>query len=490
MRDTAMRSMDMKHTYTFLALLMACGGGAPATQQQQTSTGSEESPVTASGEVVVEEAEKTYQAALEAFNAADAANPLRWPEGLCNDIAGKFMDANSKQNNRFTEAIYMAGAARSRCGQTSQARELYTRALQTSDKFCKARVALAVENIDAGRLDAAKPEVERALRDDQNCPEGYTALAMIQRKNPAQRAEALENLRRALVYDARYLPAFNQIALLLLDEATEHGNTTETETAPAATPAAAPAATADIVSAQPGQAISVGLSGDPRALDLGQVVCKQAVLINANYAPIYNTWGLIMVRRGEIFEALRMFEKATTLDADFYEAYMNFGQITLSFRGYEDAHKAFTEAVRLQPQSYDALMGLGAALRGKGLTDDAKVKYEAAIAVDGRRPEAYFNLGVLFQDFRAGTKADLDAATGYYREFLSRGRSNPKFASQVRDVERTCPTEQAGGRRRARRRRCMSGRLENIQTAIRIQAMQAQATAQPETPPAPTPASH
>ena len=56
---------------------------------------------------------------------------------------------------------------------------------------------------------------------------------------------------------------------------------------------------------------SCGRAKDNRKmLDLAEVVCRQAQLINANYAPIYNTWGLIDVRKENVFDALRKFEKA------------------------------------------------------------------------------------------------------------------------------------------------------------------------------------
>jgi len=99
-------------------------------------------------------------------------------------------------------------------------------------------------------------------------------------------------------------------------------------------------------------------------LDLAEVVCRQAQLIDGNYAPIYNTWGLINVRQGNIIAGLAKFQRAFTLDANMFEAYMNFGELTLSFRGYEDAARAFERATQLQPTNYDAWLGLGAAQRG------------------------------------------------------------------------------------------------------------------------------
>ncbi len=196
-----------------------------------------------------------------------------------------------------------------------------------------------------------------------------TSRSLQRARGGADVREALNNLRRALAIESQYLPAFNQMALLYLDLAQ----------------------TAD----------------NEQMLDLAAVVCRQAQLIDRNYAPIYNTWGLVFVKKNDIIQALRMFEQATHLDNNMFEAYMNFGQITLGFRGYEDAKNAFSRAVELRGNDYDAHIGLGAALRGLNQMPQAQAEYEHAIQLDGARPEAYFNLGLLYQDYMSGSIDDL-----------------------------------------------------------------------------------
>lgn len=229
-------------------------------------------------------------------------------------------------------------------------------------------------------------------------------------------------------------------------------------------------------------------------LDLAEVVCRQAQLINGNYAPIYNTWGLINMQQGNIIAALAKFERAFQLDATLFEAYMNFGEITLGFRGYDDAAGAFQQATTLRPQSYDAFIGLGAAKRGLQDPDAAEAAYRAAIAIDANRPEAYFNLGLLYQDYRDGAEPTLRQAQDFYRQFTSHAGSDAVFAPAVDAVNHhcpdTCPTPPGGSHSRRRRvTTCAMGRIQQIDQNIclvhELSEMQAQIQAMQQQQPPP-----
>jgi len=146
---------------------------------------------------------------------------------------------------------------------------------------------------------------------------------------------------------------------------------------------------------------------------------------------------------------------------------MNFGEVTISFRGYEDGRQAFESAVALEPDNYEAIIGLGTALRGLERFEEAQVQYERAHKLDPRRPEAYFNLGVLYQDYMSGSVADLKKAKQYFTEFLQKAGSQPDFRSSVSDVNNRCgqkPSKKRGAPK------CRPGRMQNIN--ISIEAMQ------------------
>ncbi len=383
-----------------------------------------------SGQVVSKEAESAWKEALTSFEASEKAG---WNSDACESVSSDFERANKEQGGRFAEAVYMSGLSLDRCGDSDGALKLYNEALEIDGKQCGARVGTGIRHLRDGRDPLAYAAFERAVRDDARCTEGYVNLAMMQMaRDGAKSEEALNNLRRALAIDAQYIPAFNQMALLFLGRA----------------------------------------QGNAKMLDLAAVVCRQAQLINPNYAPLYNTWGLINVRKANVFDALRMFEKASQLDDKIFESHMNFGQITLSFRGYDDARKAFSRAVELRPKDYDAHLGLGAALRGLGDAAGAKGQYEEAQKLSSTRAEAYFNLAILYQDYMSGSVADMKQAMAFFDQFLSRARGNAAWKSVTDDIERRCGNEDAKKKRRSSTT-CRPGRRQNIQLAIEAMAAMA-----------------
>ncbi len=417
--------------FIFVALVVACGGGegqssskttAPSADVARTAGG--EAITTADGNAVSKKAHGKWESALDEFEANEKSG---WTSSQCSSASKAFERVSEAQGGGFAEALYMAGLSLSRCGDDG-AYEHYEAALKVDSKFCKARVAMGLRDLENGRMSQAKSMFEESIKDDPQCTSGYTNLAIVQRAQ-GNNDEALKNLRRALAIESDYLAAFNQMALLHYDR---------------------------------------GRKGNLAELDLAEVVCRQAQMLDADYAPIYNTWGLIKVYKGDVISALRYFQRAITLDPDLFEAQMNFGEVTISFRGYEDGREAFARAVALQPENYDAIIGLGTALRGLGQFAEAQTHYERAKQVNGNRPEAYFNLGVLYQDYMSGSVSDLRTAKGYFSEFLKRAGNAPEFRASVKDVSTRCaqkPSKKRGAPK------CRPGRIQNIDISIEAMAM-------------------
>ena len=403
------------------------GGGGGANGNVATTAGGE-AITSASGQAVTREAHQHWTDAITKFNNYEQQG---WNSDRCREVLSDLDEANDEQNGRFAEAVYMSGLVSERCGERSDARRFYERALSISDSVCGARVGLGLMELADGDRAGAKQAFTTALEKDGQCTPAYVNLAMLQaQESQEQEAEALNNLRRALAITSDYMPAFNEMALIYYRQGQRASNV--------------------------------------QALDLAEIVCRQAQLLNANYAPIYNTWGLIRLRRGDINDALRYFQRATELDSSLYEAQMNFGQITFSFRGYEDAQRAFQRATELRPRSYEAAVGLGSALRGLNRVDEAKAQYERAIQLDANRPEAYFNLAILYNDYMSGAVPDLQQALRYLDQFLAKAGNNATYADTVTEVTRQCAEQQQRpGRRRLARGNCRPGRKQLIQQTIR-----------------------
>ncbi|MFA9410899.1 MAG: tetratricopeptide repeat protein [Deltaproteobacteria bacterium] len=418
-----------KVTLIAIALIVGCGGESTTSKKTITPsadvarTAGGEAITTADGNAVSKKAHGKWESALDEFEANEKSG---WTSAKCSASEKSFERAADAQGGSFAEAHYMAGLSLSRCGD-SGAYKHYDEALKADSKFCKARVGLGLRDLQSGRTAQAKSAFEQSIKDDPQCTSGYTNLAIVQRAQ-GQSEEALKNLRRALAIESDYLSAFNQMALLHYDR---------------------------------------GRKGNAAELDLAEVVCRQAQMLDADYAPIYNTWGLIKVYKGDVISALRFFQRAITLDPDLFEAQMNFGEVTISFRGYEDGRKAFARAVELEPNNYDAVIGLGTALRGLERFEEAETQYQRAKQLDAKRPEAYFNLGVLYQDYMSGSVSDLKKAKGYFTEFLNRARKQTEFRSSVQDVNNRC-AQKSSNKRGAPK--CRPGRMQNID--ISVEAMQ------------------
>jgi tetratricopeptide (TPR) repeat protein len=406
------------------AALAACGGSASEASGGTSSGASSGSATeggqsikTASGQSVNVKAHAQWTEGIKLFKQYDAKGG--WTDAKCDEVAGRFSAAASTQK-KFAEALYMAGLTHDRCGHKDKAQDFYRQAVGANSKFCKARVAIALEAQRQGG--SSESEFARAVQDDPQCTEGYVNLAIMQRRRGIDgNKEALSNLRRALAIDAQYLPAFNEMALLYLSEAEDN----------------------------------------TKKLDLAEVVCSQAQKIDVGYAPIYNTWGLIDLRRDKIIDASAKFQKATELDPKIFEAHMNFARITIGFRGYQDAKSAYEQALSLQPSDFEAQLGLGVALRGLQENAKAQEAYEKATKLQPNRPEPYYNLGVLYQDFMNGTPDEMKKARSYYQEFLSRVGSDKRYAATVEEIQRKC--KQEGKRRAQGKNACIAGRIQNIQ---------------------------
>lgn len=363
-----------------------------------------------------------WEEATEVFARRDAEGT--WDGEACREALAAFERVSAE--GQRPRAVYMTGLVAQRCGNEEGARQLFGRALELEAGLCEARVALGLMELDAGRAGPAREHFERAVRDDPQCATGYVNLAVLQARAPEQREEAVANLRRALAVRSDYLPALNQMARIYLEWSEER----------------------------------------PELRPLAAVVCRQAQLIDAAYAPIYNTWALIDLADGDVTAAVAKLEHAVRLDPSFYEAWMNFGQLTLSQRAYADAARAFDRARALRPDSYDAAVGLGVAQRGLARPDAAEEAYRAAVALDGDRAEAWFDLAVLYHEHREGTVEQLREALSLLGRFVERARGRSDLAQAMQDAMRWCGERPSG--RRGAASSCRPGRAEVIVGSLEL----------------------
>ena len=105
-------------------------------------------------------------------------------------------------------------------------------------------------------------------------------------------------------------------------------------------------------------------------------------------AVVYNTLGLVELKKKNISPAIKKFKKAVGLNATFAEARLNLAALSLNNRDYNTAEENFRAVLKLQPKNYEASIGLGVALRGNKKIDEAETQYNSAQQLDPsqRRP--------------------------------------------------------------------------------------------------------
>jgi tetratricopeptide (TPR) repeat protein len=180
-------------------------------------------------------------------------------------------------------------------------------------------------------------------------------------------------------------------------------------------------------------------------LELAALVCAQAIRKNPSYAPIHNTAGLIQNELGLVNGAVTEFRQAATLDARLFEAQMNYAAVNLSFRGFEEAQKAYQKALEMRPNDYDAHLGVALAMRGQ-INDsnyDKQVaavqsELEAAKKIDAARPDAYYNEGILVQEYKskgvdkAKTIAAFEQSQTIFRSFMEKATGKPEYDGAIK----------------------------------------------------------
>jgi len=422
----------------FALAVAACGGGGGDTKVN--TPGKPGGPTTASGVAVNESAKEKFQAALDAFNAHDKAGD--WNESACGEVA-KMFDSSASAQGKFPEATFDAGLAYQRCKNDNEAKSRFQKALGDDPKFHYAKVQLALYQYKAdNNIDAAIGQLQQAVLDAQfqNVPALVNlALLQMQRDAPTGGNDckddmecAKKNLQRALAIDDAYMPALNQLALYYFGLAKKR---------------------AGAVRSRGGRSIAtnaaIGKRADVQQLELAALVASQAIQKNPGYAPIYNTAGLVQNELGKINLAVSFFSKAATLDPTFFEAQMNYGEVNLSFRGFQPAEGAFRKAIAMRANDYDAHLGLALALRGQ-ITD---VNYDTQLAavqaeldackkIDPQRPDAFYNEGILTQEFKAKagggkdqTKAALKQAIAILTDFTAKAQGKSEYDGALKKAK-------------------------------------------------------
>lgn len=329
----------------------------------------------------------------------------------CQKFAKDMVKAGEKDKAREADGLFGAGAVYDECGMEKDAESMYKQALSKNPKLAPAMSNLGVMLQRQGRSQEALVQFENAVKADPKSPLAVSAYnnrgaLLLERarltNNKAGYDEAIGQLRRALALDAESMAAYQILASIYYTTA----------------------------------------EADRSKLRLAQLVCDEAKKINPDYAPVYNTLGLIKLRSKDVTGALTEFRKAASLDPGLTEAQLNIGAISLSARSYKQAEEAFQAVLKKVPNHFDATVGMGVALRGQRKPDEAETWYNKALQmqidpktdprIEAKKCGVLYNLGLLYQDYKAGSPEDMNKGKGLYNKFLACERADQEHITDAR----------------------------------------------------------
>jgi tetratricopeptide (TPR) repeat protein len=407
-----------------LSIVLGCGGGQK-TQNGMDGAGANGKagvPPPPSGEVanagtpppkreVSKEAKNEFQEAQAFFDQTEKAGG--WNESACRQSADNFSRV-AKSHPDLVEATYMVGLSYHRCNMASDAEHAYQAASRMQGQYAaRATSNLGVLFYAAGKVDNARQYWESALKIDGKLIAARNMLASLM----------LEDMRKLSYKDAAWKKLdedarFQLSNVLGVDSENYRAYTVM------------------------GLIWMEGYQGNKNRLDLAKFSLDEAKKRNEKYAPLQNAYGLLYMHRNAQSEALQHFLAAVEADPKFVEARLNVGLTTVNFRKYDTAKEQFAKVLELtNNKNYDAFIGLGLALRGANDFAGAEGEYNNALKLDGTRGEAYYNLGVLFKDFKANKAGDLKEsqstvrkAKDYFNQFLSKNATGEDKAEAKEQI--------------------------------------------------------
>jgi len=161
-----------------------------------------------------------------------------------------------------------------------------------------------------------------------------------------------------------------------------------------------------------------------KQLDVGTLVCKNALALFKKQPQILNMFGLIHLDRDDVKNAVHSFGDAVAAKPDFVDAMMNLGAASLEYKDFSTAITEFEKVVRLQPSNIMAMLSLGTAYRGANRPKDALKTYTKLIQAHPDNNDVHFNLCVLYQE----SIADYANAAKECKTFLDRtGPKHPMY---------------------------------------------------------------
>ena len=149
---------------------------------------------------------------------------------------------------------------------------------------------------------------------------------------------------------------------------------------------------------------------------------------NLGAALIHNNLGNAFARKGLLDQALAHYEEAIKLRPDYADAYYNFGSILFQEGRTNDAIAQWQKALAIQPEDAVVHTSLGNAFLKEGLAKEAIVEYQHALRIAPQDPLAQNNLAwVLTTSADASIRDGAKAVEFAQRAVELSGGKDPNF---------------------------------------------------------------
>jgi tetratricopeptide (TPR) repeat protein len=358
----------------------------------------------------------------------------------CGSIASAFAGV-ADDNPAILEARGNQAAVLAECGRDAEANAIWEKLASGPKPYAPALAQLGYAAWKGGDVVRAETLFNRSVEADK----------LLGSVSARLNREAIDHVRAALASDGNNLQAYSTLCYFYYDlELLEMARLVGTQ----AILRAEEIATGKLIGqreklasserAAPAKGKGKGKAADDAAPDAPPATN----IVGTGYTPemkkalgmVYNTLGLVWLKRKNVSEAIASFRKAVDQDPDLFEARLNLAALSLNYRDYITAEQNFRAVLGTQPKNYAAVIGLGVALRGNRKFDEAEQQYNAAQQLDPQDPDSYFNLGLLYQEYKGTDKANLLKAQQYYRDFLGHARSTGKkkeAEKRIKDIDDT-----------------------------------------------------
>jgi Tfp pilus assembly protein PilF len=386
----------------------------------------------------------------------------------CSSIASAF-GSLANEYPALVEARHNQAAVMYECGQQPEAMKIWEQLANSPKPYAAALAQLGYVALKQGDAARAEALFMRSVEADKQLGSISARLNLAQiLRDRARRApsgeektryyrEAVDHLRTVLAVDGNNLPAYAALCYLYYDREPplyEMAKLVGTQ----AIWRAEEIATGKYVGQRDDMAEDDRRTGGPArrgprgrraaADDDSAAKGRDVAVRGTGYTPemkkalgmVYNTMGLVSLKRKEVSDAIAYFKKAVDMDPELHEARMNLAALSLNYRNYTTAEENFRAVLTAQPTNYDATIGLGVALRGGKKFDEAEQQYLAAQKLDPQIGDSYFNLGLLYQEYKGIDRTNLQKAQQYYRDYLGRSRTTAKrrdAEKRIKDIDDT-----------------------------------------------------